>query len=79
MSEGSRDTPIIIACFDQLSTHSDKRSYVWLDHAPMHRSKAFRQRMPPWGRQGVMLKYVPSYASELNLIEIVWRFLKYDW
>ena len=45
----------------------------------MHRSKAFMQRMPPWGRKGVMLQYVPSYAPELNLIEIVWRFLKYDW
>ena len=26
-----------------------------------------------------MLKYLPSYAPELNLIEILWRFLKYYW
>ena len=79
MIEGSRDTPIMIECFDQLRTHLDKRSYVLLDNAPRHRSKAFMQRMPQWVRKGVMLKYLPSYAPELNLIEILWRFLTYYW
>ncbi|WP_445305668.1 transposase [Microcoleus sp. herbarium2] len=22
---------------------------------------------------------LPSYSSELNLIEILWRFIKYEW
>ena len=79
MIEGSRDTPIMIECFDQRRTHLDKRSYVLLDNAPRHRSKAFMQRMPQWVRKGVMLKYLPSYAPELNLIEILWRFLTYYW
>jgi hypothetical protein len=77
--EGSIDTPIIIECFDQLSTHIDKRSYVLLDNAPRHRSKAFMQRMPHWVRKGLILKYLPSYAPELNLIEILWRFIQYYW
>ena len=31
------------------------------------------------GKKGLMIKYVPSYAPELKLIEILWRFLKYYW
>ena len=79
MIEGSVDTSVIIECFDQLSAQIDKRSYVLLDNAPMHRSKAFIQQIPKWVRKGLIVKYLPSYSPELNLIEILWRFIKYYW
>ena len=79
MIEGSVDSSVIIECFDQLSTQIDKRSYVLLDNAPMHRSKAFIQQIPKWVRKGLIIKYLPAYAPELNLIEILWRFIKYYW
>jgi len=79
MIEGSVDTAVIIECFDQLSTQMDKRSYVLLDNAPMHRSKAFIEQIPKWVRKGLIVKYLPSYSPELNLIEILWRFIKYYW
>jgi transposase len=79
MIEGSVDTSVIIECFNQLSEQIDKRSYVLLDNAPMHRSKAFIQQIPHWVRKGLIVKYLPSYAPELNLIEILWRFIKYYW
>ena len=37
------------------------------------------QQIPQWVRKGLIVKYVPSYAPELNLIEILWRFIKYYW
>jgi transposase len=79
MIEGSVDTAVILECFDQLSLHIAKRSYVLLDNAPMHRSKAFIQQIPKWVRQGLIVKYLPAYSPELNLIEILWRFIKYYW
>ncbi len=79
MIEGSVDSSVMIECFDQLSTQIDKRSYVLLDKAPMHRSKAFIQQIPKWVRKGLIIKYLPAYAPELNLIEILWRFIKYYW
>jgi transposase len=79
MIEGSVDTSVSIECFNQLSVQIDKRSYVLLDNAPMHRSKAFIQQIPHWVRQGLIVKYLPAYAPELNLIEILWRFIKYYW
>jgi hypothetical protein len=27
----------------------------------------------------LIIKYLPAYAPELNLIEILWRFMKYYW
>ena len=79
MIEGSVATSVLIECFDQLSKQIDKTSYVLLDNAPRHRSKAFMQQMPRWVRQGLMVKYLPSYSPELNLSEILWRFIKYYW
>ena len=32
-----------------------------------------------WAQRGLYLFELPSYSPELNLIEIVWRFMKYDW
>ena len=79
MIEGSVDTAVIIECFDQLCTQIDKRSYVLLDNAPMHRSKAYIQHIPQWVSKGLIVKYLPAYAPELNLTEILWRFMKYYW
>jgi len=30
-------------------------------------------------KKGLMVKYLPAYAPALNLIEILWRFMKYYW
>ena len=76
MIEGTVDTAVIIQCFEELSTQITKRSYVLLDNAPMHRSKAFIQQIPKWTQRGLIVKYLPAYSPELNLIEILWRFIK---
>ena len=79
MIEGSVDTSAIIESFDQLSAQIEKRSYVLVDNAPMHRSKAFIQQIPKWVSKGLIVKYLPVYSPQLNLIEILWRFMKYYW
>ena len=28
---------------------------------------------------GLIVKYLPAYSPELNLIEMLWRFIKYYW
>ena len=32
-----------------------------------------------WVKHGLMIKYLPPYSPELNLIERLWRFMKYYW
>ena len=77
--EGKIDTSIIVECFEQLSRQLDKRTYVFLDNASVHRSREFVEHIAQWVKRGLIVKYLPAYASELNLIEILWRFIKYYW
>jgi len=79
MIDGKVDAAIIVTCFDQFSQQLDKKTYVFIDNAPMHRSQAFIKQIPKWVKKGLIVKYLPSYAPELNLIEILWRFMKYYW
>lgn len=79
MIEGRVDTEVIIACMDQFSHQLTKRTYVFVDNAPMHRAQAFIRQIPTWVKRGLIIKYLPAYSPELNLIEILWRFMKYTW
>lgn len=77
--EGKVDTPVIVECFNQFSTQIKKRTYVLLDNSPLHRSQEFIRHIPQWVKRGLIIKYLPPYSPELNLIEILWRFIKYHW
>ena len=57
----------------------DTFAVVVLDNASMHRSKAFRRKRVEWMSQRVHLIYLSAYSPELNLIEILWRQMKYTW
>ena len=76
---GAIDTAAVVACLDQCSEKLKKKAYVLLDNAPMHRAKAFVRHIPRWVKKGLIIKYLPPYSPELNLIEILWRFMKYYW
>jgi transposase len=77
--EGRIDTSIVVECFAQFSQQLKKRTYVLLDNAPVHKSWEFIQHIPKWVKRGLIIKYLPSYSPELNLIELLWRFMKYHW
>jgi hypothetical protein len=77
--EGKVDTPVIVEYFDQFSKQIKKRTYVFLDNSPLHRSQEFIRHIPRWVKRGLVIKYLPPYSPELNLIEILWRFIKYHW
>jgi transposase len=77
--DGPIDTAAVVACMDQFSAQLDKKAYVLIDNAPMHRSKAFVRHIPKWVKKGLIIKYLPPYSPELNVIEILWRFMKYYW
>lgn len=79
MVEGKVDSAVVVECFEQFSQQLDRRTYVLIDNAPVHRSREFIDQIPKWVKRGLIVKYLPSYAPELNLIEILWRFMKYHW
>jgi len=79
MFEQSVHSGVVIACFDAFCQTLTKKTVVVLDNASIHRSEEFEERMPFWKEQGLLLKYLPAYSPELNLIEILWRHIKYRW
>lgn len=77
--EGRVDTPAVIACFDALCKTLTQPTWGVLDNASQHTSHAFKARFPEWEKAGLFLYYLPPYCPELNLIEILWPFIKYHW
>ena len=79
MFEQSIHTGVVMACFDAFCRTITQKTVVVVDNASIHRSEAFEDRVPYWKQHGLIIKYLPPYSPELNLIEILWRRIKYDW
>lgn len=56
-----------------------KKTVVVLDNAPIHKSKKFTAKVEQWKEQDLWIYFLPPYSPELNLIEILWRRIKYQW
>jgi len=77
--EGKVDSDTVINCFDQFVETLSGQTVVIIDNAPTHTSRKFRNKLEEWADKGLLVKYLPTYSSELNLIENLWRFIKYQW
>jgi transposase len=84
--EGRINTQSVIAAFDAFTlayateyANHNKPCIIVLDNASVHTSYAFQQQLDKWGARGVVLHFLPPYSPELNLIEILWRKIKYEW
>jgi len=79
MFDQSIHTGVVIACFDAFCKTIKKKTVVMIDNASIHTSEEFEDRISRWKKQGFLIKYLSTYPPELNLIEILWRRIKYDW
>lgn len=77
--EGSIDSNVIIACFDEIAQSIDKKTVVVLDNAPSHRSQEFEEKIEEWEKLGLKIYFLPAYCPSLNKIEMLWKKIKYDW
>lgn len=77
--EGAVDTQITIECIDAFCRRMKKPTLLVLDNAPIHHSADFDERKEQWEDNGLYLLFLPPYSPELNLIEILWRKIKYEW
>jgi hypothetical protein len=79
IAQGSLDSSAVIACVDHFCGSLRKPTTVVIDNSPLHTSSAFQSRIPDWESQGLYFWFLPPYCPELNLIEILWRKIKYQW
>jgi hypothetical protein len=77
--EGTVNSEIVMACFDDFCPSLSKKTVVVLDNASIHTSEQFQANISQWEKKGLTLKFLPKYSPELNLIEILWKHIKYYW
>jgi len=79
MFEQSIHTPVVVACLNDFCQRIKKKTIVIMDNSSIHRSEEFEEYLAQWKKKGLRIKYLIPYAPELNLIEILWRHIKYLW
>jgi len=69
----------VVGQIEKLLDTITKPTVIVLDNAPSNRNRKMRQRMPFWEARGLYIFYLPVYSPHLNIAEILWRKLKYEW
>lgn len=78
-SQQSINSDLVIAFIDDFAKQITQRTVIILDNAPIHRSEAFENKICEWEAQDLYIFFLPKYSPHLNLIEILWRKIKYEW
>ena len=63
---------------DALSLMLRRLTVVVLDNARVH-TKAVKERWAVWQERGLFVFFLPTYSPHLNIAEVLWRKLKYEW
>jgi len=79
MHEGIVTSDIVIKCLDNFSNQIKKKTVIVMDQASIHTSQKFLEKVAEWKLKNLEIFWLPPYSPELNLIEILWRFMKYEW
>ncbi len=45
----------------------------------MRAGDRFLSILPEWEQKNLKIFWLPTYSPKLNLIEILWKFTKYEW
>jgi transposase len=65
--------------FERFSVGLKKLTVIVLDNAAVHRARIIKERLGAWQQRGLFLFYLPRYSPHLNIVETLWRKLKYEW
>ena len=70
----------VIDCLEEwLTQKTAKPRVLVLDNARIHRSKKMQACLGEWEEKGFYIFNLPTYSPHLNIIEILWRKMKYEW
>ena len=79
MVNHSITAPFIVEQMEQLSFQIVRPTVVVLDNAKIHHAQPVKERLSIWQERGLYVFYLPPYSPHLNLAEVLWRKLKYEW
>jgi len=79
-SEKTIKTEFVIDCLEEwIKDKSAKPRVLVLDNAKIHRSKLMQSKLAEWEEKSFYIFNLPPYSPHLNIIEIWWRKMKYEW
>ena len=79
MLETTFNSDSFIQFMERFVAQTVKKTVVILDNCPIHKSKKFKAKIAEWKENDVLIYFLSPYSPELNLIEILWRRIKYQW
>jgi len=77
--QGTIKSDTVIKFLDKISENLTKVTVVVLDQASIHTSDEFVEKLEEWRAKKLEIFWLPPYSPKYNLIEILWRFIKYEW
>ena len=79
-NEKTIKSEFVIECLEQwLLAKGEKPTVLVLDNAKIHRSKKMQEKVIEWEEKDFYIFNLPTYSPHLNIIEILWRKMKYEW
>ena len=79
VSEQSITSDVMASCNEAFFPTVDKPTVIVMAQVSIHTGQMMWERRDEWAQRGLYLFELTSYSPVLNLIEIVWRFMKYEW
>lgn len=73
------DAQAVICFMNEMIKRLRRRTILVLDNASVHNCKILRAWQVKWRQRGLEFYFLPAYSPELNLIEGLWRQVKYRW
>ena len=77
--EGSMTSEVMVAFIDDFYGRRKNRTVIVLDNAPVHKSCEFLEAVERWEKEDLFIFFLPTYSPHLNIIETLWRKMKYEW
>jgi transposase len=77
--ECSINSDVVIACIDKFCEKLTKKTVLIMDNSSIHQNRFLWDKEEEWSKKGLEIFFLPSYSPQLNIIEIFWRFIKYQW
>lgn len=73
------NSDFVIECVDEVAQTITRPTVLVFDNAPWHRSNKVLNKQKEWAQKDLYLFFLPIYSPHLNLIETLWRKIKYEW
>ena len=77
-TEGTVTADWIAEQIEAFTQNLRRLTVLVLDNASVHR-KAARENAAAWEAKGLFVWFLPTYSPHLNIAEILWKKIKYEW